>query len=242
MVTIGNGTTAEGDGGPRQARQQPAVRQPGPVRAGPRQRGRASRSTCATCEAMRDAAFRREGGGAGGAEIGDDHRHGTENRITVVTGTDNDYFVTQDWPLSRGPQLPGGRAARRPRRLHHRRDGARQAVRRAPIRSARSIRVGKVSCEVIGVLEPKGQSSFGTDQDDIVLMPIRTFQRRIAGNTDIVAGAGFGARRRGDRQGAGRHRAAAARAAQHRRGQGGRFLRPRHEADRAGDRRRRPRC
>jgi putative ABC transport system permease protein len=37
----------------------------------------------------------------------------------------------------------------------------------------------------MGVLQAKGQSSFGTDQDDIVLMPLRTFQRRLAGNTDI---------------------------------------------------------
>jgi putative ABC transport system permease protein len=48
-----------------------------------------------------------------------------------------------------------------------------------------SIRVSNISCEVIGLLEPKGQSSFGTDQDDVVLIPIRAFQRRIAGNTDI---------------------------------------------------------
>jgi putative ABC transport system permease protein len=34
-------------------------------------------------------------------------------------------------------------------------------------------------------LEAKGQSSFGSDQDDTVLMPLRTFHRRIAGNTDI---------------------------------------------------------
>ncbi|MDH4205701.1 MAG: FtsX-like permease family protein [Desulfobacteraceae bacterium] len=43
----------------------------------------------------------------------------------------------------------------------------------------------KLSCQVIGVLESKGQSSFGTDQDDFVLIPLRTIQRRIAGNTDV---------------------------------------------------------
>ncbi len=47
------------------------------------------------------------------------------------------------------------------------------------------IRVQHLSCEVIGVLESKGQSSFGTDQDDILLIPLRTFQRRIAGNRDV---------------------------------------------------------
>jgi putative ABC transport system permease protein len=38
---------------------------------------------------------------------------------------------------------------------------------------------------VIGVLEAKGQSTFGTDQDATIIMPLRTFQRRIAGNTNI---------------------------------------------------------
>lgn len=49
------------------------------------------------------------------------------------------------------------------------------------------IRLKKLSCQVIGVLESKGQSSFGSDQDDMVLIPLRTFHRRIAGNTDVGA-------------------------------------------------------
>jgi len=47
------------------------------------------------------------------------------------------------------------------------------------------IRLGKLSFQVIGLLEAKGQSSMGTDQDDLVLLPLRTFQRRISGNQDI---------------------------------------------------------
>ncbi|KAB2919985.1 MAG: FtsX-like permease family protein [Hyphomicrobiaceae bacterium] len=109
---------------------------------------------------------------------------GTENRIVAISGTDNDYFIAQDWALSVGRtftdgELRGGRAA---------------CIIGATVRTkllgggdpvGRIVRVGKVSCEVIGLLEAKGQSSFGTDQDDTVLMPLRTFQRRIAGNTDI---------------------------------------------------------
>ena len=38
---------------------------------------------------------------------------------------------------------------------------------------------------MIGAIESKGESSFGTDQDDFVLIPLRTFQRRIAGNIDV---------------------------------------------------------
>ena len=47
------------------------------------------------------------------------------------------------------------------------------------------IRVKKVSCEIIGLLAVKGQSSFGQDQDDIIVMPIRAVQRRFLGNQDI---------------------------------------------------------
>jgi putative ABC transport system permease protein len=110
--------------------------------------------------------------------------YGTESRVTTVTGTDNDYFISQDWPLKAGRQffdgeIRGGRAAciigtTVADKLFGRAD---------PL--AHNIRVDKVSCEVIGLLESKGQSSFGSDQDDIVLMPIRTFHRRLAGNIDI---------------------------------------------------------
>jgi putative ABC transport system permease protein len=48
-----------------------------------------------------------------------------------------------------------------------------------------SIRVDKISCEVIAVLKPKGEGGMGQDQDDLVIMPLLTFQRRIAGNRDV---------------------------------------------------------
>jgi putative ABC transport system permease protein len=38
---------------------------------------------------------------------------------------------------------------------------------------------------VIGQLEAKGQSVMGRDQDDLIIIPLRTFQRRIAGNRDV---------------------------------------------------------
>jgi len=48
-----------------------------------------------------------------------------------------------------------------------------------------TIRVGRLACEVIGTLAPKGQSSSGMDQDSLVLMPLTTVQRRVVGNTWI---------------------------------------------------------
>jgi putative ABC transport system permease protein len=110
--------------------------------------------------------------------------YGAESRITPVLGTDNDYLVTQDWALKSGRQFLDGEI----------RSGRAACIIGETVRSklfgredteGRSIRVGNVSCEVIGVLAPRGQSTFGTDQDDTVLLPIRAFQRRIAGNTDI---------------------------------------------------------
>jgi putative ABC transport system permease protein len=111
---------------------------------------------------------------------------GTENRVSVVIGTDNAYFTTQDWPLTAGRQFLDGevRAGRAAciigNTVREKLFGAAAAV-------GEMLRVKKVACEVIGVLAGKGESSFGTDQDDIVIMPLRAFQRRIAGNSDISA-------------------------------------------------------
>ena len=107
-----------------------------------------------------------------------------DNRRVPVIGTDNDYFIAQDRRLTSGRQFLDGelRAGRAVCVLG-------QTVRDALFGwsdpSGRSIRVGNVTCEVIGLLAAKGQSSLGIDQDDIVLLPLRTYQRRIAGNADI---------------------------------------------------------
>ncbi len=44
------------------------------------------------------------------------------------------------------------------------------------------IRLGKASCEVIGLLATKGQSPMG-DQDDTIVVPLTTLQRRLVGKT-----------------------------------------------------------
>jgi putative ABC transport system permease protein len=110
--------------------------------------------------------------------------YGSESRNTAVTGTDNGYFLTHNWQLSAGRrflegELRSGRAACVVG------ETVRDKLfgREEPI--GRNIRVNRISCEVIGLLAPKGQSSFGTDQDDIVIVPLRMFQRRIAGNSDV---------------------------------------------------------
>jgi putative ABC transport system permease protein len=49
----------------------------------------------------------------------------------------------------------------------------------------REMRVGKITCPVIGTLKERGQGGPGSDQDDTILMPARAVQRQIIGTTNI---------------------------------------------------------
>lgn len=109
---------------------------------------------------------------------------GSESRSVQVIGTDNDWFVAQDADLADGRvfldgELRGGRAVCVIGQT------VREELFGPEVATGRRIRVRGISCEVIGRLEERGQTSFGTDQDDVVLLPLRSFQRRIAGNDDI---------------------------------------------------------
>lgn len=48
-----------------------------------------------------------------------------------------------------------------------------------------SLRLKKIACEVVGLLSVKGQSAGGGDQDDTIVIPLRTYWRRVAGNQDV---------------------------------------------------------
>ncbi|HXL99033.1 MAG TPA: ABC transporter permease [Rhizomicrobium sp.] len=106
------------------------------------------------------------------------------NRATQITGSTNAWFAARDWPLVSGRpfSLAEVRAGKATcilgETVRHDLFGAENPV------GAR-IRVDKVTCDVIGLLEPKGQSTWGQDQDDLVLMPLQAVQRRLAGNTDV---------------------------------------------------------
>ncbi|GFE78459.1 ABC transporter permease [Steroidobacter agaridevorans] len=110
--------------------------------------------------------------------------YGNSNWATQVQGTDDQYISVRDWPLANGrnfseSELRAGAAvcilgATVQRELF----GAEDPI-------GTSIRLGKLSCQVIGTLSSKGQSGFGQDQDDLVVVPIRTMQRRIVGNSDV---------------------------------------------------------
>jgi putative ABC transport system permease protein len=107
------------------------------------------------------------------------------NWSTMVTGTTNDWFLTGNWRLASGRNFSeaeekAGRAvcvvgATVQRELF---------AGRNPVGG--ELRVKQFACEVIGVLGAKGQSAFGSDQDDLVVMPLRTVQRRLSGSLDVA--------------------------------------------------------
>jgi len=109
-----------------------------------------------------------------------------ENWPTAVMGSTNAFLEVRGWRLETGRQFTDGelRAGKAVcilgSTVHKELFGGQDP-------SGATIRLEKLSCQVIGVLESKGQSGFGTDQDDFVLIPLRTLQRRIAGNTDVSA-------------------------------------------------------
>jgi len=185
MVTIGHGTTAKVTADLSKLGSNLLFVRPGQSTMGPSRAG----SDAKAFNARDVAALRQQLYGARAvtpiASRSQIVVFGTENWRTTVTGTDDAFFISQDWPLRMGRQffdseLRAGRAAciigETVRRVLF---GSRSPI-------GQKIRFKSISCEVIGLLEPRGQSSFGMDQDDIVLMPLRAFQRRIAGNTDIA--------------------------------------------------------
>ncbi|MBI1619603.1 ABC transporter permease [Aquamicrobium zhengzhouense] len=110
--------------------------------------------------------------------------YGADNLSAQVTGTDNDFFIARNWEIVSGREFTESEL----------RGGANVCIIGQTIRSQffgegdpaeDSIRVGRLSCRVIGVLESKGTSGFGQDQDAVLMMPLTTFQRRIAGNRNI---------------------------------------------------------
>ncbi len=109
---------------------------------------------------------------------------GPYNRTVNASGVSPEYFEIRSWGTSAG-------------RLFNA-DDERQAASVCVIGQTVSdalfpgqgpvgleMRVHQLSCRVIGVMEAKGASAFGMDQDDVVFLPYSTFSRRIMGNDRV---------------------------------------------------------
>ena len=109
---------------------------------------------------------------------------GTESLMVAVTGTDTGYFAARDWKVVSGREFSDSEV-RNGTGVCLLGETVRQQFFGAGDPEGATVRVGKMSCRVIGLLEPKGFSGFGQDQDNVVLMPLAAYQRRGAGNRDV---------------------------------------------------------
>lgn len=106
------------------------------------------------------------------------------NWTSSIIGSTNEWLVTGNWSLQQGreftadEQRAGAAVCLIGETVRRELWGDRPAV-------GNQLRVRQMSCEVVGVLASKGQGAFGNDQDDVVLLPLHTQQRRIVGHTRV---------------------------------------------------------
>ena len=108
------------------------------------------------------------------------------NWATSVTGSSNDWFETGNWKLSQGRRFEPD----------EQRAGAAVCIVGETVRRelfggktgqtglGEPLRIKQFSCDVVGILAAKGQGGMG-DQDDTVVLPLRTLQRRVTGTRRI---------------------------------------------------------
>ncbi|MDP1025609.1 ABC transporter permease [Sphingomonas sp. KR1UV-12] len=105
------------------------------------------------------------------------------NWSTTINGTTDAFLIVQPWPLAAGRYwTPAEEAAGKAVCLIG--NTVYQNLFRGGDAVGQRMRLGNISCDVIGVLTTRGQGGFG-DQDDVVVMPIKAVQRRFTGSQDI---------------------------------------------------------
>jgi putative ABC transport system permease protein len=109
---------------------------------------------------------------------------GNNNWNVSVTGVTRDFFPVRNTVVLRGEEFSET----------HYRSGRLVCIIGRTVREelfgsadpvGAEIRLGRHACQVIGELEPKGQTGFGQDQDNVILAPLRAVQSRLTGNEDI---------------------------------------------------------
>ena len=105
---------------------------------------------------------------------------GNLNWSTSVVGTDNRYFETRNWEIDSGREFT-------PQEVQ---GGGKVAIIGDTVRKelfgdgdpiGETVRVNRFNATIIGTLKPKGQDPRGQDQDDIMLMPLKTVRTRLTG-------------------------------------------------------------
>ena len=184
MVTVGAGSSAQVRASVERLGTNVLVIRPGRVRMGPPSGESAPRFKLKDAEALAELSV--VGFVAPQASSSYSVVAGNANTSTQVTGSTADYLTVQNWAMALGRSFePGEEAAGTAVCVLG------QTVRKTLFGSSdplgETIRVRGLACQVIGVLSSRGAGSFGQDQDDLVLMPIKTLHRRLQGETDVTS-------------------------------------------------------
>jgi putative ABC transport system permease protein len=120
---------------------------------------------------------------APGAGAGAQVVFGSDNWGTRINGTEPQYFEIRDWPLAEGTPFTQEDVT-----LAANVAVIGETVRKnlfgavAPV--GQTIRISNLPFKVVGVLTAKGQSAaMGDDQDDTIIIPITTLQKKITGQS-----------------------------------------------------------
>jgi len=110
---------------------------------------------------------------------------GNSNWTTSVTGVNSDYLDVRDWPLADGRSFTEAELRSGAKVVILGATTARELFGNAPA-LGEQVRIKNVPFTIIGTLTEKGQSGFGTDQDDTALVPLSTARRRLFGAEQTV--------------------------------------------------------
>ena len=110
---------------------------------------------------------------------------GNANWSTVIYGATPEYFETRDWGLAAGRMFEPGELAAAGKVALLGQTTMRQLYGEGALPESiidQTIRVKKLPVTIIGVLDKKGQSAMGTDQDDVIFVPLATARNRVLGS------------------------------------------------------------
>lgn len=110
---------------------------------------------------------------------------GSQNWHTMVYGVLNDYFMIRTLAITDGIIFTSAdeRAASKVCVIGQTVIEKLFSENFNPI--GQTIRLNNIPFKIIGVLEKKGQNSFGQDQDDIIIAPFSTVQKRMLSTTNV---------------------------------------------------------
>jgi putative ABC transport system permease protein len=109
---------------------------------------------------------------------------GAQNWQTSVEGVGEDYLAVRNWPLTKGEPFTG-RDIVQAEKVCLLGATVAQTLYGDDDPTGEMMRVRNIPFRIAGVLSPKGQGQRGDDQDDIVLTPYTTVQKKLLGITYI---------------------------------------------------------